>query len=136
MRAERVLSLSGPNVWSNSPVLEVWIPTDDELKIDARQRSAIHERLALEMSSLDQNLVGMSIVITGTVEGFTREEAETAVKARGGKVPSSVSKKTTAVVVGTDPGASKLSKAEELGVTVLDAAGFRHLLQVGVATLP
>ena len=54
MRAERVLSLSGPNVWSNSPVLEVWIPNNDELEIDARKRSAIHERLALEMSSLDQ----------------------------------------------------------------------------------
>ncbi len=58
MRAERVLSLSGPNVWSNSPVLEVWILTDDELEIDGRKRLAIHERLALEMSSLDQTTDG------------------------------------------------------------------------------
>ncbi len=58
MRAERVLSLSGPNVWSNSPVLEVWITTDDELEIDARQRSAIHERLASERSLLDQTCDG------------------------------------------------------------------------------
>lgn len=58
MRAERVLSLSGPNVWSNSPVLEVWIATDDELEIDALKRSAIHERLALEMSSLGQTTSG------------------------------------------------------------------------------
>ena len=62
MRAERVLSLSGPNVWSNSPVLEVWIPTDDELEIDALNRSAIHERLALVMSSLDQTTAGWADV--------------------------------------------------------------------------
>ena len=58
MRAERVLSLSGPNVWSNSPVLEVWIPIDDEWEINSLKRSAIHERLALEMSSLDQTTAG------------------------------------------------------------------------------
>ena len=52
MRAERVLSLSGPNIWSNSPVLEVWITTGDELEIDARKRSTIHERLALQRSLL------------------------------------------------------------------------------------
>ena len=58
MRAERVLSLSGPNIWSNSAVLEVWIATDDELEIDALKRSAIHERLALQMRSLDQTTDG------------------------------------------------------------------------------
>ncbi len=58
MRAERVLSLSGPNVWSNSPVLEVWIPADDEVEIDSLKRSAIHERLAVETSSLGQTTAG------------------------------------------------------------------------------
>ena len=76
-------------------------------------------------------LAGMSIVVTGTLEGYTREEAEAAIKQRGGKSPGSVSGKTTAVVVGEEPGASKLTKAEELGVPILDRAGFEHLLEAG-----
>jgi DNA ligase (NAD+) len=76
-------------------------------------------------------LAGLTVVVTGTLEGFTREEAEAAIKARGGKSPGSVSNKTTAVVVGEGPGASKITKAEELGVPVLDEAGFRELLDSG-----
>jgi DNA ligase (NAD+) len=78
-----------------------------------------------------QTLVGKSIVVTGTLEGFTREEAEEAILSRGGKAPSSVSKKTTAVVVGDGPGASKFTKAQELKVPILDEAGFQHLLKTG-----
>jgi len=70
-------------------------------------------------------------VVTGTLSGHTRDGAEAAIKIRGGKSPSSVSKKTTAVVVGDGPGASKLTKAEELGVPILDEAGFDHLLETG-----
>ena len=62
-------------------------------------------------------LEGRSVVVTGTVEGYTREEAEEAILARGGKSPGSVSAKTFAVVLGSDPGAAKLKKAEELGHT-------------------
>lgn len=78
-----------------------------------------------------QTLVGRSVVVTGMLEGWSRDEAAAAVKARGGKAPGSVSSKTTAVVVGESPGASKVSKAEELGVPVLDEAGFRQLLETG-----
>jgi DNA ligase (NAD+) len=80
---------------------------------------------------VEQNLVGRSVVVTGTLADFTRDEAEAAIKSRGGKSPGSVSKKTTAVVVGEDPGASKLTKAEELGVPVLDEDGFVELLETG-----
>ena len=80
---------------------------------------------------LPQTLAGMSVVVTGSLEGWSREEAEEAVKSRGGKSPGSVSKKTTAVVVGESPGAAKLSKAEELGVPILDEAGFARLLETG-----
>ena len=66
--------------------------------------------------------------------GFTRDGAAAAIKERGGKSPGSVSKKTTAVVVGDEPGASKLTKAQELGVPILDEAGFVALLATG--TLP
>jgi DNA ligase (NAD+) len=78
-----------------------------------------------------KTLAGMSIVVTGTLDGFDRDAAEAAIKSRGGKAPGSVSGKTTAVVVGEGPGASKLSRAEELGVPVLDEDGFRHLLDTG-----
>jgi DNA ligase (NAD+) len=78
-----------------------------------------------------QTLAGMSVVVTGTLEGFTREGAEEAILSRGGKSPSSVSKKTTAVVVGEGPGASKFTKAQDLNVPILDEAGFVHLLETG-----
>jgi DNA ligase (NAD+) len=84
-----------------------------------------------EKADVPPTLAGMSVVVTGTLSAFTRDEVEAAIKAHGGKSPGSVSKKTTAVVVGEGPGASKLSKAEELGVPVLDEAGFVHLLETG-----
>jgi DNA ligase (NAD+) len=72
-------------------------------------------------------LAGKSVVVTGTLEGFTREEAETAIREAGGKAAGSVSRKTDYVVAGESAG-SKLAKAEELGVPVLDEAAFRRLL--------
>jgi DNA ligase (NAD+) len=76
-------------------------------------------------------LAGKSVVVTGSLEGWSREEAEEAITARGGKSPGSVSARTTAVVVGDSPGASKLTKAEQLGVPMLDEEGFRRLLDTG-----
>jgi DNA ligase (NAD+) len=72
-------------------------------------------------------LSGKTVVVTGTIEGFSREEAEAAVREAGGKPASSVSRKTDYVVAGPGAG-SKLGKAEELGIPVLDADGFRKLL--------
>jgi DNA ligase (NAD+) len=73
-------------------------------------------------------LAGKSVVVTGTLEGFSRPEAEEAIRAAGGKPAASVSKKTNYVVAGESAG-SKLAKAQELGVPVLDADGFRKLLE-------
>jgi DNA ligase (NAD+) len=75
-------------------------------------------------------LAGITLVLTGTLDGFSREEAKAAVEDRGGKVTGSVSKKTTAVLVGDSPG-SKAARAEELGVPVLDEAAFVRLLERG-----
>ena len=66
-------------------------------------------------------------MLTGGLDGFTRDEATRAIEARGGKVTSTVSKKTSYVVVGTDPG-SKADRAAELGVPTLDEAAFVELL--------
>jgi DNA ligase (NAD+) len=76
-------------------------------------------------------LEGRSVVVTGTLEGYTRDEAEAAVLARGGKSPGTVSKKTYAVVVGRAPGASKVTRAEQLGVPVVDGADFEAFLASG-----
>jgi DNA ligase (NAD+) len=78
-----------------------------------------------------QTLAGKAVVVTGSLQGFTRDGAEDAIKERGGKSPGSVSKKTTAVVVGDEPGASKLAKAQELGVPILNEAQFAELLETG-----
>ncbi|HUW01586.1 MAG TPA: NAD-dependent DNA ligase LigA [Acidimicrobiales bacterium] len=87
-----------------------------------------------EAPDVEPVLSGMSIVVTGTLEGYNRDEIAAAIKGRGGKSPGSVSKNTTALVVGESPGASKLTKATELGVPILDEAGFAHLLATGEVT--
>ncbi len=81
--------------------------------------------------ALAQTLIGKSIVVTGTLQRWSREESEAAIKARGGKAPGSVSQKTTAVVLGADPGGAKLAKATELGIPLLDEDGFDRLLETG-----
>ncbi|MGY4720452.1 NAD-dependent DNA ligase LigA [Naumannella huperziae] len=82
------------------------------------------------VSDLEQNLAGLSIVITGSLPGYTRDGAADAVTARGAKAASSVSKKTDFVVVGDAPG-SKYDKAVALKRPILDAAGFEILINEG-----
>jgi DNA ligase (NAD+) len=81
------------------------------------------------------SLAGLSIVLTGGLERSTREETTAALEARGAKVASSVSKKTSFVIAGENPG-SKLAKAESLGVRVLDETGLELLLSDGPDALP
>ncbi|HEX2195944.1 MAG TPA: NAD-dependent DNA ligase LigA [Actinomycetota bacterium] len=73
-------------------------------------------------------LSGKTFVVTGTLEGFSRQGAQDAIEELGGKVTGSVSKKTDYVVVGANPGASKYDKAQELGIAMLDEAAFVKLL--------
>ena len=74
-------------------------------------------------------LTGQTYVITGTLEGWSRDEAQAELEARGAKVTGSVSKKTTGLVVGEEPGASKLTKAQSSGVPLLDEAALADLLR-------
>ena len=81
-------------------------------------------------TSIERTLEGLSIVVTGSLTGFSRDDAKEAIVARGGKAASSVSKKTAYVVAGDSPG-SKYDKAVELEVPILDEDGFRRLLENG-----
>ncbi|HWC23788.1 MAG TPA: NAD-dependent DNA ligase LigA [Flexivirga sp.] len=80
--------------------------------------------------SIEQTLTGLTIVVTGSLERFTRDSAKEAIIARGGKAAGSVSKKTSYVVLGANAG-SKADKAEQLGVPTLDEEGFEELLENG-----
>jgi DNA ligase (NAD+) len=108
-----------------------WFAVDWHREIVDKWRAAgVRMRQERNGPSVPQTLAGLSIVVTGTVEGFSRDEATEAIVSRGGKVASSVSKKTSFVVVGDSPG-SKYDKAVQLGVPILDAAGFQTLLDDG-----
>jgi len=80
-------------------------------------------------------LAGLTVVATGSLEGYSREEAQEAILSAGGKAASSVSKKTDFVAAGPGAG-SKLAKAEELGLRIIDAAQFKVLVEQGPAALP
>src|SRR5439155_4994737 len=82
---------------------------------------------ALRVAAATGPLAGKSVVVTGTIEGFSREEAESAIRAAGGKPAGSVSRKTDFVVAGPGAG-SKLAKAEVLGIPVIPPDGFASLL--------
>jgi DNA ligase (NAD+) len=85
-------------------------------------------------AAADGPLAGITVVVTGALEGFSRESAEEAIIAAGGKAASSVSKKTHFVAAGPGAG-SKLGKAEQLGVRIIDAAQFARLVEAGPAAL-
>jgi DNA ligase (NAD+) len=80
--------------------------------------------------SVTRTLDGLTVVVTGSLAGFTRDEVKEAIVSRGGKASGSVSKKTDYVVVGENAG-SKETKARELGLPILDEDGFRRLLAEG-----
>ena len=80
--------------------------------------------------SIERTLEGVTVVVTGTLNDFTRDSAKEAIIVRGGRASGSVSKKTHFVVAGASAG-SKLDKAESLGITVLDEDGFKKLLAQG-----
>jgi DNA ligase (NAD+) len=88
-------------------------------------------RSGLEAPQVPQVLAGKSIVVTGTLSTWSRDEAEKAIAARGGRTPGSVSARTTAVVAGDGPGGSKITKAVELGLPILDEEAFARLLETG-----
>ena len=128
--AEEIAAVDGVGAVIANSVAE-WFASDANRALIERLRSAGVNFSGPPPPAFAQNLVGMSIVVTGSLVGFTRESAEEAITLRGGKSPGSVSKKTTAVVVGDEPGAAKVAKAAELRVPTLDGAAFARLLDTG-----
>lgn len=107
-----------------------WFDVDWHREVLVKWRAA-GVRMADEVDeSVPRTLTGLSIVVTGSLPGFSRDEAKEAITARGGKAVASVSKSTAFVVVGDSPG-SKYDKAVQLKVPILDERGFRVLLNDG-----
>ncbi|AMU76380.1 NAD-dependent DNA ligase LigA [Mycobacteroides abscessus] len=126
---ERLAAVEGVGATIAAAVVD-WFTVDWHRAIVDKWRAAGVRTADERDDSIPRNLEGLSIVVTGSLPGFSRDEAKEAIIARGGKSASSVSKKTAFVVVGDSPG-SKYDKAVELGVTILDEDGFRALLADG-----
>jgi DNA ligase (NAD+) len=106
-----------------------WFRDDDNRRLVEELRSlGLRFEAGEEARPVEGPLTGARYVITGTLESMTREEAEAALEARGAKVSDSVSSKTTGLVVGEEPGASKLKKAQAAGVQILTEADLTGLL--------
>ena len=107
-----------------------WFRDDDNRRLVEDLRDlGLRFEAGEEERPVEGPLTGKRYVVTGTLEGFTREEAEAALEARGAKVSDSVSTKTTGLVVGDDPGKSKLTKAEKAGVAILSEGDLVELLR-------
>jgi DNA ligase (NAD+) len=117
----------GPTI---AAALREWFEVDWHRAIVDKWRAA-GVRMADERDTdITPTLAGLTIVVTGSLTGFSRDEAKEAIIVRGGKAAGSVSKKTSFVVAGDAPG-SKYDRAVELGVPILDEDGFRALLAAG-----
>jgi DNA ligase (NAD+) len=106
---------------------------------EPHNRELVNKLIQLELNTKEsannigtpQTLAGKTLVITGTLENYGRSEIEEVIRNHGGKAAASVSKNTDFVVVGSDPGSSKLKKVNELGIPVLSEEEFRKLLETG-----
>jgi DNA ligase (NAD+) len=122
----------GPTI---AAALKEWFAEDWHVEIIDRWAAA-GVRMADERDeSMPRTLEGLTLVVTGSLPNFSRDEAKEAILMRGGKAAGSVSKNTSYVVAGENAG-TKLDKAEQLGVPVLDEDGFRELLANGPAAAP
>ena len=136
IRAASLEELSG--VEGVGPVIaeavQEWFAVDWHVAIVQRWARAGVRMVDEVDESRPRTLAGLTIVVTGSLEGFSRDEAKEAIVTRGGKAAGTVSKKTDYVVMGENAG-SKAEKAQQLGVKILDEGGFARLLDIGVPTV-
>jgi DNA ligase (NAD+) len=104
-----------------------WFSDNENLRLVGELREFLRLEAGPEERPVEGPLTGSTYVITGTLEGFSRDEARKALEAKGAKVADSVSKKTTGVIAGEGPG-SKLGKAQKAGVPILDEQALKRLL--------
>jgi DNA ligase (NAD+) len=126
---EDILEVEGIGPERATAIAE-WFADDANVKLIEELRAlGLMLETGEELKPVEGGLSGHVYVITGTLEGWTREQAASELEARGAKVAGSVSKKTTGVIVGEEPGATKLNKAREAGVPVLDEQALAGLLE-------
>jgi len=125
---EEIVEVEGIGPERAEAIAEWFSDAENQKLVDELRELGLRFEAGPEERPVEGPLTGSTYVITGTLEGFSRDEARKALEAKGAKVGDSVSKKTTGVVAGESPG-SKLAKAEQLGVPVLDEAALKKLLR-------
>ena len=125
---EEVEEVDGIGPERAEAIVEWFADADNRALVEELQQLGLRFEAGPEERPVEGPLTGSTYVVTGTLEGFTREETRKALEEKGAKVADSVSKKTTGVIAGESPG-SKLAKAEQLGVPVLDEAALKKLLR-------
>jgi DNA ligase (NAD+) len=116
--------------WYEQPTNREFLDRLEAAGVNFGSEAEVQAALAAR-AAIAQTLAGKAVVVTGAVPGYTREGAEEAITLRGGSSPGSVSKKTFALVVGEGAGASKLNKADQLGIPQIAAERFEELLASG-----
>jgi DNA ligase (NAD+) len=125
---EEIVEVEGIGPERAEAIAEWFADAENQKLVAALRKLGLRFEAGPEERPVEGPLTGSTYVITGTLEGFSRDEARKALEAKGAKVGDSVSKKTTGVIAGESPG-SKLAKAESLGVPVLDEAALKKLLR-------
>jgi len=130
MSAQELANIDGVGEVIAEEIVE-WFSIDWHKQIIKKWEKAGVALVDAPKEKLKQSLKGLTIVVTGSLVDFSRDSATEAIISRGGKASSSISAKTDYLVAG-DAAGSKLTKASELGVTILDEAGFKVLLEKGI----
>ena len=125
---EEVEEVDGIGPERAEAIVEWFADADNRALVEELQQLGLRFEAGPEERPVEGPLTGSTYVVTGTLEDLTREEARKALEEKGAKVADSVSKKTTGVIAGENPG-SKLAKAEQFGVPVLDEAALKKLLR-------
>jgi DNA ligase (NAD+) len=125
---EEIVEVEGIGPERAEAIAEWFADEDNRALVEELRGLGLRFEAGPEERPVEGPLTGSTYVITGTLEGYSRDEARKALEAKGAKVADSVSKKTSGVVAGESPG-SKLAKAEQLGVPVLDEAALERLLR-------
>jgi DNA ligase (NAD+) len=125
---EDVMEVDGIGPERAERIVEWFSDEDNRRLVDELRALGLRFESGEEDRPPEGPLTGQTYVITGTLEGWSRDQAQAELEVRGAKVTNSVSKKTTGLVVGEEPGASKLTKAQREGVPLLDEAALTELL--------